>query len=284
MISGKVRIFLLFSYTLPITSVPSLSGQVIIFGVELDSNARLQAVIASRASSHGRQSSDRSRGSRGTLSSQATSCPRLWRSCGWGGRSRRNTGEETSRLMRHFLMEQDHLPRQARDKCKPKMFVENKLMFSFLRGLDGVSILPILRGEPASHRCIGHNFNTEGGIDRALRCGKWKLVQYTGFGAAGCPPGAIGCHAGADQSCGVHNDSGVVTSVCRGKSLLYDLSVDLGERHDLAAAEPAALAMMLENERSWTASIAHSIGPAESDCPASVVPPGIFPPPPPSQL
>jgi hypothetical protein len=133
-ISGKVRIFLLFSYTLPITSVPSLSGQVIIFGVELDSNARLQVVIASRASSHGRQSSDRSRGSRGTLSSQAISCPRLWRSCGWGGRSRRNTGEERSRLMRHFLMENDHLPRQARDKCKPKMFVENKLMFSFSQG------------------------------------------------------------------------------------------------------------------------------------------------------
>jgi arylsulfatase A-like enzyme len=44
--------------------------------------------------------------------------------------------------------------------------------------MDGVSILPILLGQPAPKRCIGHNFNTEGGIDRALRCGKWKLVQY----------------------------------------------------------------------------------------------------------
>ena len=44
--------------------------------------------------------------------------------------------------------------------------------------MDGVSILPILLGQPAPNRCIGHNFNTEGGIDRALRCGKWKLVQY----------------------------------------------------------------------------------------------------------
>lgn len=68
----------------------------------------------------------------------------------------------------------------------------------------------------------------------------------------------------------------MVTSVCRGKSLLYDLSTDLGERHDLAAAEPAVLQMMLENERSWTASIAHSIA-VESKCPARVVPPGIFP-------
>ena len=64
----------------------------------------------------------------------------------------------------------------------------------------------------------------------------------------------------------------MVTSVCRGKSLLYDLSTDLGERHDLAAAEPAVLQMMLENERSWTASIAHSIA-VESKCPARVVPP-----------
>ena len=128
----------------------------------------------------------------------------------------------------------------------------------------------------APHRCIGHNFNTEGGIDRALRCGKWKLVKYTDFGPAGCPPGATGCHAGADQSCGVHNVSGVVTSVCRGKNLLYDLTTDIGERHDLAATEPAALNMMLENERSWTASIAHSIA-TESKCPPGVVPPGIFP-------
>jgi hypothetical protein len=29
--------------------------------------------------------------------------------------------------------------------------------------MDGVSILPILRGEPAARRCIGHNFNDEDG-------------------------------------------------------------------------------------------------------------------------
>ena len=82
-------------------------------------------------------------------------------------------------------------------------------------GLDGVSIMAILRGDvnplPMSlaNRCIGHRFNTEGGIDKALRCGKWKLVSYTDFAAGACPPGATGCHvAGADQSCGVHNISG----------------------------------------------------------------------------
>ena len=141
-------------------------------------------------------------------------------------------------------------------------------------GFDGVSILPILRGEPASHRCLGHNFNTEGGIDKALRCGKWKLVHYTGFGGSGgaCPPGATGCKQGADQSCGVHADG---SSVCRGKTLLYNLETDLGERHDLSATEPEMLAVMLENDKSWSASIAKSIGPAESNCPKWAVPPGI---------
>merc|ERR1712096_288102 len=87
-------------------------------------------------------------------------------------------------------------------------------------GFDGVSILPILRGEPPSHRCLGHNFNTEGGIDKALRCGNWKL---------------------------------------------YNLETDLGERHDLSATEPGMLAVMLENDKSWSASIAKSIGSAESN-------------------
>lgn len=63
--------------------------------------------------------------------------------------------------------------------------------------------------------------------------------------------------------------AGVVTSVCRGKALLYDLEADLGERHDLSATNPHQLAVMLENDRSWSASIAKSIA-EESKCPTEV--------------
>ena len=50
---------------------------------------------------------------------------------------------------------------------------------------------------------------------------------------------------------------------------------DYGERHDLSATEPEMLAVMLENDKSWSASIAKSIGPAESNWPKWAVPPGI---------
>ena len=124
--------------------------------------------------------------------------------------------------------------------------------------LDGVSKLPILRGEPAPFRCIGHNFNDEDGIGKGFRCGKWKLVQY---------------HRPLQN----HTDQSCWGQDCQGKNLLYDLSTDLGERHDLSDTEPTVLAAMMANASVWFASVTRSIGKAESDCPARVVPPGIIP-------
>ena len=43
--------------------------------------------------------------------------------------------------------------------------------------IDGISQLPLLRGEELAPRCIGHIFDD--GSNRAYRCGKWKLVNGT---------------------------------------------------------------------------------------------------------
>lgn len=148
--------------------------------------------------------------------------------------------------------------------------------------IDGVSILPILRGEPAAFRCIGHNFNDEDGIDKGFRCGKWKLVHY---------------HLPETN----HTDQSCASSQCHGKFLLYNLETDIGEvrrvavsaapipsslrlfmalqRVDLSKSEPDVLASMKANASAWFASVERSIGPAESNCPARVVPPGILVPP-----
>ena len=81
-------------------------------------------------------------------------------------------------------------------------------------------------------------------------------------------------HRKGDQSCS--------SAECHGRYLLYNLEEDLGERHDLAAAEPAVLASMKANASVWFSSVERSVGTTESDCPAAVVPAGIVVPPFPS--
>jgi hypothetical protein len=189
--------------------------------------------------------------------------------------------------------------------CMMGMGVAPAQLTNTPRACTGVSILPLLRGEPAVRRCIGHNFNDEDGIDKGFRCGaahrpraapppptpppalafwmvyvlmrcmyvgylvavcsvtgKWKLVQYHK------PPASTN-----------HTDQSCWGAGCQGQRLLYDLSADLGERHDLSASQPEVLAQMIANASSWFRSVERSIGPAESDCPARVVPPGIVVPP-----
>lgn len=84
---------------------------------------------------------------------------------------------------------------------------------------DSVSLLPVLRGEKVSplHEAIVHH-SASGFF--AVRQGKWKLNLCAGSGGWSSP------RPGSDEERGLPPDQ------------LYDLSVDLGEQHNLAAEHP----------------------------------------------
>src|SRR5205823_2438547 len=77
--------------------------------------------------------------------------------------------------------------------------------------IDGVNLLPHLTGQTAAapHEALYWRF----GPQKAVRAGKWKLVDWRNF---------------AEK-----RDSGWQ---------LYDVSQDIGEQHDLAAANPQLVA------------------------------------------
>ena len=100
--------------------------------------------------------------------------------------------------------------------------------------LDGVSILPILRGEVPQPRGIGWMYtepikSTQKGY--AFRYGKWKYVA-----------GGMSC----DASSATFNCS---------KEQLYDMETDIAENHNLAAQHPDVLAAISANFTSWYRSI-----------------------------
>jgi hypothetical protein len=119
---------------------------------------------------------------------------------------------------------------------------------------DGVSILPILRGETPPERGIGWMYNVPvaGANGYAFRYGKWKYVA-----------GGASCRAGGTFNCS--------------RPQLYDMSVDFVEEKDLAAQEPEVLAAIAANFTAWFASVQHSIA-NESRC--SSAPPPAPPGPP----
>eukprot|EP00035_Acanthoeca_spectabilis_P003245 m.92044 g.92044 ORF g.92044 m.92044 type:complete len:685 (+) comp12005_c0_seq2:46-2100(+) len=106
--------------------------------------------------------------------------------------------------------------------------------------LDGISVMPLLRGNSLLNRCTGHLYNN--GDNKGYRCGKWKLVN----GSKSC----------ANDDCKA------------GNYLLYDLSTDLGERTNVAAQNPEILQSMITNLTEWYASVQHSIQ-NESMCPGN---------------
>lgn len=123
---------------------------------------------------------------------------------------------------------------------------------------DGVSVLPILRGETPPERGIGWMYNqpTKSNVSGyAFRYGKWKYVA----GGASCDPAKA-------------------TFNCR-REQLYDMSVDFVEDNDLAEKEPEVLAAIAANFTAWYASVQNSIA-NESQCSkAPPAPPGPpFPP------
>jgi len=79
------------------------------------------------------------------------------------------------------------------------------------KGLDGLSVLPVLRGEKApEHEYLYWEFHEQGG-KRAVRMGDWKAVRLLAK---------------------------------NGKTELYDLRDDLGETRDVAAAHPDIVARL----------------------------------------
>ncbi len=88
--------------------------------------------------------------------------------------------------------------------------------------IDGVNLVPHLRGEPAPERAALYwhypHYGNQGGFPGgAIRMGEWKLVE--------------------------NYETGSVA--------LYNLSDDLGEHHDLSAAEPARVATRRARLHEW---------------------------------
>ena len=122
---------------------------------------------------------------------------------------------------------------------------------------DGVSAMPILRGEEPAPRGVGWMYldpHKSAANGYAYRYAQWKYVV-----------GGISC------------DAAQATFNCT-KPQLYDLSTDVFEDHDLAAARPDVLAAIAANFTTWYTSVWNSIT-NESRCSGSgPTPPQPFPP------
>eukprot|EP00729_Bicosta_minor_P010591 gene10591-22055_t len=122
---------------------------------------------------------------------------------------------------------------------------------------DGVSVMPILKGEKVAERGIGWMYMKATKSSKegyAFRYGKWKYVA-----------GGISCNP--QQA----------TFDCS-KEQLYDMSTDWAENHDLADKEPEVLAAIAANFTVWYNTIQDSIE-NESKCnsPDIYAPAGTFP-------
>lgn len=103
--------------------------------------------------------------------------------------------------------------------------------------LDGTSILPLLKTGSMADRGIGWIYRDGHNDDVGFRYGKWKYVDKS-------------------KSCGAAD--------CR-KPMLFDLSQDLGEYHNVAAQFPDIFRQIQANATAWVASLKHSME-VESGC------------------
>jgi arylsulfatase A-like enzyme len=91
------------------------------------------------------------------------------------------------------------------------------------RPLDGIDLLPVLRGERApAERTLFWRTNQQGRQQKAARRGRWKYVQ----------------------------DAGI--------DMLFDLTRDLGERHNLAFQQQALVAELRSAVDAWEKQVGHS--------------------------
>jgi arylsulfatase A-like enzyme len=104
--------------------------------------------------------------------------------------------------------------------------------------LDGVNLLPHLRGETATapHESLFWRM----GQQMAVRRGDWKLVRY-------------------DQAADHRDTRSVASDVKVTPPRLYNLANDAGERHDLAAEQPDKLKELLSAWQAWDAQLARPL-------------------------
>lgn len=98
--------------------------------------------------------------------------------------------------------------------------------------LDGVNLLPFLRGESeeAPHACLFWRFSRQ----MAVRAGDWKLVKPLGRGML--------ARAGGGR---VNPDG----------AMLFNLAKDIGEKEDLAAEHPERVAQLAKQWNEWNANL-----------------------------
>ena len=109
---------------------------------------------------------------------------------------------------------------------------------------DGVSVLPILKGETPAERGIGWMYMTPAASPKegyAYRWNQWKLA----VGGISCDPEGATFNCSAPQ--------------------LYNLEEDKEENHDLSLKEPAIFEAILRNFSIWHASVLNSMA-NESMC------------------
>jgi len=111
-------------------------------------------------------------------------------------------------------------------------------------GFDGMSVMPLLEGNPLPERGMGWMFSGYNASknQHGFRYGKWKYVERT-------------------KSC--------KNPDCK-KPLLYDLNTDLGERNDLSAKHPDILKAIMANFTVWYKSVMQSVH-NESKCPSQTL-------------
>ncbi len=107
--------------------------------------------------------------------------------------------------------------------------------------LDGVNLLPYLKGEKASapHKALYWRL----GQQMAVRNGDWKLVKYA------------------------HEFAGEEASEPLSPPRLYDLSHDIGESNDLAGSEPQKLKECQLLWEEWNQTLAKPLWPQASSAP-----------------
>jgi arylsulfatase A-like enzyme len=131
-------------------------------------------------------------------------------------------------------------------------------------GLDGRSVVPALRGEPAaSFNQFGRGWlfwRQPSALGGAYRYGDWKLVNQS----HSCQ------HGGPDDGA----EGGTTEDTCR--AAMYNLKDDLGETTDLSTAHPDIFAAMAANMTVWKWHVINS-SLEESKC-ETPFPPGPEPP------